>query len=285
MSPPAAALPDPPLSAARPEFNDRAMHLISTGNPERTHATVLFVDVEGSMDLTRSLELDEWWSTIAELFELMCEGVYRFGGWVGGFTGDGITALFESQPATSDHARRACDAALWLREAVRTLAIRLHREYGFELAIRIGLNSGEVLTGAIGGRYRRHLTAAGYAVGLAKRMESIAEAGHICISENTAALVERHLAVRALGAVDVKGAPGPVSVFELLGSGPRTPTGADARSVSDAPIAADGLRAGARAGRTRERSPRNTRPSAGRHEIERRCVIHAARAPEYPSET
>jgi class 3 adenylate cyclase len=186
------------------------------GDTERKFVTVLFVDVKGSMDLIRAVALEEWWSVIDGLFEVMCEGVYRFGGWVAGFTGDGIKAVFESAEETDDHARRACDAALWLRDAIREPAAELRGEHGLELSVRIGINSGEVLTGTIGDRYRRCYTVNGYAVALAKRIETIARPGRIYLSEHTAALVAGVAQLRDLGAYEVKGAEVPVGVFELV---------------------------------------------------------------------
>ena len=204
------------VRAEAPKTEKRRRHLALVPAAERKFATVLFVDVKGSMDLSCSLDPEEWWSTMAGLFEVMCEGVYRFGGWVGAFTGDGISAVFESPPTTSDHADRACDAALWLREAIHTLALELRRDRGLELAVRIGINSGEILAGTIGDRYSRYYTAVGYSVALAKRIEGVAQAGRICMSEDTATLVGRRVVARALGPLEVKGVRTPVRVFELL---------------------------------------------------------------------
>ena len=212
------------LHPARPPevemVDKRPIRAIPGGQAERKFATVLFIDIRGSMDLSGSREPEEWWSTIDELFELMCEGVYRFGGWVAGFTGDGISAIFESSPASQDHAKQACDAALWLREAIDALALQLRQVWGFELGVRLGINSGDIVVGTIGDRYRRYHTAAGYSVALAQRMEAIAEVGHIYLTEATVRLVERHVVVRALGALAVKGARTPVEVFELVGTVP-----------------------------------------------------------------
>ncbi len=187
---------------------------------ERKLATVMFVDVTGSMQLSREIDLEPWWSVIGGLFELMSESVYRFGGWVANFTGDGVEAVFEATDATDDHARQGCDAALWLRDAIRAPAAELSSEHGLELSVRIGINSGDVLTGTIGGRYKRYHTANGYAVALAKRMEALALPGQIYLTARTAALVAEAFALRELGAFEVKGADKPVEVCELVGCGP-----------------------------------------------------------------
>jgi len=185
---------------------------------ERKSATVLFVDVMGSMDLSGSIELEQWWSVIAVLYELMCDGVYRFDGWVGNFTGDGIKAVFEAG-SPKKQAFSACRSALWLRDAIEGPAEDLRREHGLELSVRIGINSGEIVTGTIGDRYSRYYTASGYAVALAKRVEGLAPAGCIYLTEHTATLLGRPAALRELGRFDVKGARDRVCVFELVGTG------------------------------------------------------------------
>jgi class 3 adenylate cyclase len=181
--------------------------------------TVVFADIRGSMALSGSLGPSEWWSILERLFEVMCEAVYRFDGWVGNFTGDGVLAVFESEsPAPSgDHALRGCEAALWLRHSLRQATAQLERKHGLGLDVRIGINSGEALTGTIGERYSRHYTACGYAVALAKRIEALAEPGGICITAQTATLIGEAIELKDLGSFEVKGAPVPVRVFELLG--------------------------------------------------------------------
>jgi class 3 adenylate cyclase len=201
------------------------LRVVPAPGAERKFVTVLFADVKGSMGLSGTIALEEWWTVIGDLFELMCEGVYRSRGWVGNFTGDGIVAVFEplveDEPtgATAEHAHRACEAALWIREAIAEPADQVRSRFGLDLSVRLGLNSGEVLTGTIGDRFSRYYTAAGYAVGLARRMESLAEPGKIYITEHTALLLGAAVGLVELGAFEVKGAHFPLKVFELLGAG------------------------------------------------------------------
>ena len=185
--------------------------------PERKLVTILSADVKGSMALSRSIELEEWWIVIADLFEVMCEGVSLFHGWVGCFTGDGVMAVFEGRGTPQEHAHQACDAALWLRDATRRRAEELRRQRGLDLSVRIGVNSGEVLTGTIGRRHGCCFTANGYAIALAKRIEALAIAGHVFISEHTAQFLGHENRLRDMGTFDVKGAASSVRVFELLG--------------------------------------------------------------------
>src|SRR5262249_12884516 len=137
----------------------------------RQIATILFADVSGSTALSRSIELEDWGVVMADVFDDMCDGGSRFGGWGGGFSGGGIMAVCEDLDDGTTHAHRACEAALWLRETMLRRAEELSRSLGVSLLVRIGANSGEVLMGVLGRGHGRCYTAGGYAVALAKRIE------------------------------------------------------------------------------------------------------------------
>ena len=186
---------------------------------ERKQVTVLFADVKGSMDLAEQLDPEEWSTIMQRFFSILCEGVERFEGFVDKFTGDGIMALFGAPIAHEDHAQRACFAALHLRDAARAYASEVRARHGVPFAVRIGLNSGEVVVGRIGDDLRMEFTAQGHTVGLAQRMEALAESGHICLSEHTAHLVEGYFTLQDLGRTQVKGAAAPVGLFDLGGVG------------------------------------------------------------------
>ncbi|MGQ0466999.1 MAG: adenylate/guanylate cyclase domain-containing protein [Sporichthyaceae bacterium] len=177
---------------------------------QRKQVTVLFADVVGSMDLAERLDPDQLTEVMQGLFAVCREAVEAFGGTVDKFTGDGIMALFGAPVAQEDHARRACHAALRLVHEARRYALTLRRR-NVELAVRVGLNSGEVVAGAVGEAF----TAVGYTVGLAQRMESLAEPGSVRLSERTAELIGSAFALRDLGEALVKGSSVPVRQFAL----------------------------------------------------------------------
>src|SRR5262249_3468494 len=118
-----------------------------------------------------------------------------------------------------DHAQRACYAALHLRDELRRFAQELRREGGLDVATRIGINSGEVVVGKIGDDLRMDYTAQGHTVGLAQRMEVLAEAGKIYLTAETAQRVEGFFALEDLGEFKVKGASVPVHAYALEGVG------------------------------------------------------------------
>jgi class 3 adenylate cyclase/tetratricopeptide (TPR) repeat protein len=186
---------------------------------ERKQVTVLFADVKGSMDMAEQVDPDEWRQIMQRFFSLLSDGVRRFEGTVDKFTGDGIMALFGAPIAHEDHASRACFAALHIGELVTDYANELRRGRGLNFSVRIGINSGEVVAGAIGGEGEPEYTAVGHTVGLAQRMEALAEPGNAYLTEHTAKLAEGYLEIKDLGEFEVKGASRPIRVFELLGAG------------------------------------------------------------------
>jgi class 3 adenylate cyclase/tetratricopeptide (TPR) repeat protein len=187
---------------------------------ERKHVTVLFADVTGSMALAEAVDAEAWQRIMDRFFTLLCDGVHRFEGTVNAFTGDGIMALFGAPIAHEDHGRRACYAALYLRDELARYAAELRRERGLNFSVRMGLNSGEVVVGTIGDDLQLDYTAIGHTVGLAQRMESLAEPGQAYLTEHTARLVDGFFALRDLGAFELKGVTEPPRVFRLEGSGP-----------------------------------------------------------------
>jgi class 3 adenylate cyclase/tetratricopeptide (TPR) repeat protein len=186
---------------------------------ERKQVTVLFADVMGSMELAERSDPEQWRQTMERFFAILCEGVHRFEGTVDKFTGDGIMALFGAPIAHEDHAQRACYAALHLQEELASYAAEIRREQGLSFSVRMGLNSGEVVVGAIGEDLAMDYTAIGHTVGLAQRMEQLAEPGKAYLTEHTASLAEGYLALTDLGEFQVKGASRALRVHELTGVG------------------------------------------------------------------
>jgi len=92
---------------------------------ERKQVTVLFADLKGSMDLSESIDPEDWHRIMERFFKILTDGVHRFEGTVNQYTGDGIMALFGAPIAHEDHAARACYAALALQGDLRRYANEL----------------------------------------------------------------------------------------------------------------------------------------------------------------
>jgi adenylate cyclase len=186
---------------------------------ERKQVTVLFADVNGSMDLAEQQDPEEWRRIMQRFFSILADEVRRFEGTVDKFTGDGIMAVFGAPVAHEDHAQRACFAALRMLDDIAAYSGELRRRHGLNFSARIGINSGEVVAGAIGPGGDGEYTAIGHTVGLAQRMEALAEPGKAYLTEATAELAHGFLELEDLGEFDIKGASRPVRVHELAGVG------------------------------------------------------------------
>src|SRR5262249_3627791 len=159
-----------------------------------------------------------WHRIMDRFFAILSEGVHRFEGTINQYTGDGIMALFGAPIAHEDHARRASYAALHLRDELRRYADDLRRKAALSFSVRMGLNSGEVVVGKIGDDLRMDYTAQGHTVGLATRMEQLAESGRVYLTEETAKLVSSFFRLRDLGPFELKGVSAAVRVYELEGA-------------------------------------------------------------------
>ena len=219
------AKPDAPAPAADPRTYTPA-HLAKkilgsrrALEGERKQVTVLFADVMGSMDLAERTDPESWRRLMDRFFAILSEGVHRFEGTVDKFTGDGIMALFGAPIAHEDHAQRACYAALHLQEELASYAAELRRSEGVNFSVRIGIHSGEVVVGAIGEDLGMEYTAVGHTVGLAQRMEQLAEPGRTYLTSSTAGIVEGYFVLEDLGEFEVKGSREPLHVYELKGVG------------------------------------------------------------------
>ncbi len=225
----AGGVPRAPIEAPEPEraprdytpkhLADKILQSKSALEGERKQVTVLFADVKGSMDLAEQLGAEQWHAILDRFFSILSEGVHRFEGTVNQYTGDGIMALFGAPIAHEDHAQRACYAVLQLQSELQAWAREIKREHGVGIQARLGLHSGDVVVGKIGDDLRMDYTAQGHTVGIAQRMESLAEPHTCYLSDATAKLVAGYFELEDLGPFEVKGASEPIGVFELRGPG------------------------------------------------------------------
>jgi class 3 adenylate cyclase/tetratricopeptide (TPR) repeat protein/ribosomal protein L40E len=206
----------PVARAYTPQYlADKILTTRSALEGERKQVTVLFADIKESMQLAEQVDPEDWHAILDEFFQILASGIHRFEGTVNQYTGDGIMALFGAPIAHEDHALRACYAALYLRRALRSHADQMRVKRGLNFGVRMGLNSGEVVVGRIGDDLRMDYTAQGQTVGLAARMEQLAESGCVYITEHTRALVEGFFKLRDLGLSSIRGVTQPIRIYEL----------------------------------------------------------------------
>ena len=198
---------------------DRILGQRAAMRGERKRVTVLFCDLKGSTRLAQQAGAEAWHGILDRFFAILSAAVHRYEGTVNQYTGDGIMALFGAPLALEDHAQRACLAALEMQRELRRYADELRLSSGLNLSLRVGLNSGEVIVGAIGDDLRMDYTAQGLTVNLAARLEQICEPGQVYLSRDSARLVEGYFALRDLGRLAVAGLDEPVEVYALEGEG------------------------------------------------------------------
>ncbi len=185
---------------------------------ERKQVTVLFADIQGSLELIRGSDPERVQTLLDSTIRTMMEAVHRYEGTVNKVLGDGIMALFGAPLAYEDHAVRACYAALAMQNAIRRSAKEVRRNHGVEMLVRVGLNSGEVVVRAIGNDLTMDYDAIGETTFLASRMEQLAVPGTIRMTGDALRLAEGFVQVNDLGPIPVKGLEEPVEVFELTGA-------------------------------------------------------------------
>ena len=183
---------------------------------EYKQVTVLFADVVHSMDIAAAVGPERLREIMGEVFRRSSVIVQRYGGTVDKFTGDGIMAVFGAPIALEDHAVRACRAALDIQTDAQHSGGGGRGRDHIGLQLRIGLNSGEVITGEIGSGPMSY-TAVGEQVGMAQRMESVAPPGGVMVSDSTARLVDTSALLGETEQVHIKGAADPVPAHRLLG--------------------------------------------------------------------
>jgi len=188
---------------------------------EYKQVTVLFADVVHSMDIAAEVGAERWREIMTELVSRCAAVVQRYGGTVDQFTGDGVMAVFGAPAALEDHAIRACRSALTIQDEAKALAAEVQRRDDVELLLRVGLNSGEVVAGGIHAG-RLGYTAIGEQVGMAQRMESVAQPGGVMLSASTARLVDHIARLGEPERVHIKGKSEPVTAHRLWTIGLRS---------------------------------------------------------------
>ena len=179
----------------------------------RKTVTVLFCDVTGSTTLGERQDPEQVRRVLSRYFEVARDVLERHGGTVEKFMGDAVMAVFGVPVLHEDDALRALRAASELRDDIERLNEDLEQVYGLRIAVRIGVNSGEVVAGDT---IRGHSFAAGDAVNVAQRLEAAAEAGEILIGDATYRLARDAVRTQPVGPLVLKGKEETVEAHRLL---------------------------------------------------------------------
>src|SRR6266404_1341547 len=182
---------------------------------ENKQVTVRFCDLVDSTETAQRLGPEGMHSLLNRFFELALTQVHFYEGTINQFLGDGFMALFGAPVAHEDHARRAVLAALGLQRALNAFEDAVHFEEP-KLRARIGVNTGPVMVGKVGDNLRMDYTAVGATTNIAARLQNLAEADAIIISESTRQPVEDLIKTIPLGPLHLKGRSNPVVAHRLV---------------------------------------------------------------------
>ena len=201
-----------------PQIVDEVMNkakTISLGG-RRQNVTVLFSDIRGFTEITEAKPPEYIVDLLNEYFGEMIDIIFKYGGTLDKFIGDGLMAVFGTPIYYKDHAKRGMAAALEMQERLKALNMR-NRKRGFvELAVGIGINTGSVIAGNIGSEKRMEYTVVGNGVNIASRLEGLAQGGQILITESTYnELKGLKLDVEKLKQVQVRGKRGAMDIYQV----------------------------------------------------------------------
>jgi class 3 adenylate cyclase len=211
----------PPHLANRIRAEQAALEARGSTDGERKTITALFADLKGSTALIEGLDPEEARAIIDPALQLMMDAVHRYEGYVAQALGDGIFALFGAPIAHEDHPQRALYAALRMQEEMRRYGDQVRLKHGVPLAMRVGINTGEVVVRSIRkDDLHTDYVPVGHSTNLAARMEQMATPGSILITEYTKKLTEGFFELKALGAAEIRGVEAPLPIYEVVGAGP-----------------------------------------------------------------
>ena len=180
---------------------------------ERKRVTVLFADLAGSTGLGEQLDPEHLREVTDSFFQTMRAELEAEGGTVEKYIGDAVMAVFGVPAVHEDDATRALRAALRMRRALDRLNRSLEESHGIRLAMRTGVNTGEVVARTVPSPGQGLVT--GDAVNVAARLEQRAESGQILVGERTARAAGG-LRLEPIGPLTLKGKEEPVVAYEVL---------------------------------------------------------------------
>src|SRR5215469_15771157 len=236
---PLAAVPGPqpeqaPLDKAQAAIAEDGASKVPT-EAERRQLTVLFCDLVGSTQLSSQLDPEDLRVVVRAYQEAAAAVIQQYAGHIAQYLGDGLLVYFGYPAAHEDDARRAVHTGLGIVEAITTLNTRLMGPYAVQLAVRLGIHTGPVVVGEMGGGGRHEHLALGETPNIAARLEGLAPANAVVISAVTARLVGGTFALEDMGSHTLRGITEPMTIARVCGP-LATPSPDEEFSTSTVPV-------------------------------------------------
>jgi class 3 adenylate cyclase len=184
---------------------------------ERRQLTVMFCDLVDSTSLSGQLDPEDLREVVRAYQAACTEVIQRFEGHVAQLLGDGLLVYFSYPQAHEDDAHRAVRAGLGMLDAMGLLNTRLDREKGIRLAVRVGIHTGLVVVGEMGGAGRQEQLALGETPNVAARLQALAYPNTVVMSADTQRLVQGYFDCESLGDHDLRGVAQPLAAYRVLG--------------------------------------------------------------------
>ena len=186
---------------------------------ERKEVTVFFSDIENFTQISESIQPENLVTILNEYLSEMTSIIIEHNGTLDKYEGDAIVAFWGAPLPQTDHALRACRAAVRMQRRLEELRPQWKQQGKPELKIRIGINTGEVVVGNMGGANRFDYTVIGDSVNLGSRLEGANKQykTKIMISESTYRYARDYIYARELDLLVVAGKTEPIRVYELVG--------------------------------------------------------------------
>jgi adenylate cyclase len=179
--------------------------------------TMLFSDIRGFTTMSDGRPAQEVVNTLNEYFEVMVDVLFKYSGTLDKFVGDEIIGLFGAPIAIDDAPYKAVSCALAMLQALEEFNRTRASENLAAIRIGIGINTGNVITGAIGSTRALQYTAIGDAMNVASRLVNVAGSGEIIISEDTYRHIAGRIDATQLPPVKVKGKADELKVYRVTG--------------------------------------------------------------------
>ena len=193
-------------SAPEPAVDRRA----PASNAVRKNVTALFGDLVGSTAFGERVDPEAARSALAPYFEILRSTIEDHAGTVVKFTGDGVMAIFGLPEVAEDDALRAVAAGLELQRRFRAFADSVRDQHGVELGLRVGINTGELVTGD------GDADLVGDVLNTAARLEAACQPGRVMVGEDTWRLTRSAVSYEVLGEVRVKGKSDALATFQVV---------------------------------------------------------------------
>src|SRR5262245_56211426 len=182
-----------PIQIAPPPTNHH------TPEAERRQLTVMFCDLVDSTKLSSQLDPEDWRDVVRASQRVCTDVIQRYDGHIAQLLGDGLLVYFGYPQAHEDDAQRAVRAGLGMLAAMGDLNKGLQQTKGIQLAIRLGIHTGLVVVGAMGGAGRQEQLALGEVPNVCARIQGLAAPNTIAMSAATYRIVEGYFACQDLG--------------------------------------------------------------------------------------